>query len=367
LTLPAQIAVIVGTRPEAIKMAPVVLALRGSPKTEPILIATGQHGALFDEALEPFGLTPDIRLNASFGGLDPEVMVDAIKALLIPVLEQIQPALALVQGDTTSALAAAQAAVACSIPIGHVEAGLRSHDLQRPWPEEGNRIAIDRIATLLFAPTSGNVANLAADPSVRGQVHLTGNSGIDALLHIYAPPAICDARRSILATLHRRETIGEPLRRICGVLRNLADREDVQITLPLHPNPAVRSIISDALGDHDAIALLEPFAYPEMVARMAAADLILSDSGGIQEEAPALGVPLLILRDVTERPEAMECGGAILAGTDPDVIEAHATRLLDDVAARTAMAVPRFPFGRGDASEKIVAVIENYLRSQNVT
>jgi UDP-N-acetylglucosamine 2-epimerase (non-hydrolysing) len=351
-------------------MAPVMLALKESAVTEPILIATGQHGTLFDEALAPFGLTPDHRLDEAFHGLDPEDMVEVIEKALIPVLEPLQLSLALVQGDTTSALAAARAAAACGIPVGHVEAGLRSHDLERPWPEEGNRIAIDQVATLLFAPTADNVANLEADAKVTGQVHLTGNSGIDALLHIHRTshqPISKSGRRSILVTLHRRETIGEPLRRICEMLRKLADGGKVAVTLPLHPNPHVRSIISDARNDHPAITLLEPFAYPEMVTRMAAADLILSDSGGVQEEAPALGVPLLILRDVTERHEAVACGSAVLAGTDPDVIEAHVIRLLGDEAARSAMAVPRFPFGDGNASKKIVTVIENYLRSQNVT
>lgn len=356
-------------------MAPVVLALRESPMVEPILIATGQHGSLFDEALAPFALAPDYRLNEQFGGLEPEIMVSAIETALRPLLEKLGPSLALVQGDTTSALAAARAAAAEGIPVGHVEAGLRSNDLERPWPEEGNRIAIDRIATLLFAPTQGNLANLTADPEVTGQGYLTGNSGIDALFHIHRPPTGSaetkdgrkSARKSLLVTLHRRETIGEPLRQICVMLRRLADRGDLSIVLPLHPNPYVRLIIEDLLSGHSAISLAEPFSYPDMIARMAAADLILSDSGGVQEEAPALGVPLLILRDVTERPETIACGSALLSGTDPDTIYGDATRLLDDEAVWSDMAVPRFPYGRGDAAKKIVNVIENYLESQNVT
>lgn len=351
-------------------MAPVVLALRQSRTVEPILIATGQHGALFDDAQAPFHLTPDHRLDVPLAGLEPEAMASAIEAVLTPYLARIKPALALVQGDTTSALGAARAAVAAAIPLGHVEAGLRSHDLARPWPEEGNRIAIDRIATLLFAPTEGNVANLAADPEVTGQVHLTGNSGIDALLHIHAPMArrrSDSGRTSLLVTLHRRETIGEPLRRICAMLRQIADRGDLSITLPLHPNPQVRSIITDILGGHRAIALVEPLSYPDMIMRMAASDLILSDSGGVQEEAPALGVPLLILRDVTERPETITCGSALLSGTDPEAIRRDVITLLDDAAMRARMAVPRFPYGQGDAAKKIVTLIENYLGSQNVT
>lgn len=351
-------------------MAPVVLALRQNAAIDSILIATGQHGTLFDEALAPFGLSPDHRLDAGFAGLEPEAMAKAIEAALRPHLAGVRPALALVQGDTTSALGAARAAAAEGIPVGHVEAGLRSHDLERPWPEESNRIAIDRIAALLFAPTEGNIANLAADPAVTGQAHLTGNSGIDALLHVHSPserPTPEDRNKSLLITLHRRETIGEPLRRICRMLRQLADRGDLSIVLPLHPNPDVRSIIESLLGEHPAITLAEPFSYRDMIARMATADLILSDSGGVQEEAPALGVPLLILRDVTERPETVTCGSALLSGTDPEAIRGDVTRILDDDAMRARMAVPRFPYGRGNAAKKIVAAIENYLESQNVT
>jgi UDP-N-acetylglucosamine 2-epimerase (non-hydrolysing) len=351
-------------------MAPVMLALRNSPGIEPLLLATGQHGSLFDDALAPFGLTPDMRLEVALTGLQPEAMAVAMIDALTPLLQHVAPQLVLVQGDTTSALAAARAAVACGIPLGHVEAGLRSHDLMRPWPEEGNRIAIDRLADLLFAPTEGNLANLAADPEVTGAAYLTGNSGIDALLHIRRPAveqAKADGPLRLLVTLRRREIIGEPMQRICGMLRDLADRGDVSITLPLHPNPSVREIVAGALSNHPAITLIEPLPYPDMIAQMAASDLILSDSGGVQEEAPALGVPLLIARDVTERPEAVQCGSAILCGTDPDVIRRALTALIDDPVARTTMAIPRFPFGRGDAAKNTITVIENYLASQNVT
>lgn len=351
-------------------MAPVMLALRNSPGIEPLLLATGQHGALFDDALAPFGLTPDMRLEIALAGLQPEAMAATMVAALTPLLKHVAPRLVLVQGDTTSALAAARAAVACRIPLGHVEAGLRSHDLMRPWPEEGNRIAIDRLADLLFAPTEGNLSNLAADPEVKGAAYLTGNSGIDALLHIRRPavePAKAGGPLRLLVTLHRREIIGEPMLRICGMLRDLAERGDVSITLPFHPNPSVREIVAGALSNHPAIALIEPLPYPDMIAQMAASDLILSDSGGVQEEAPALGVPLLIARDVTERPEAIQCGSAILCGTDPDVIRRELAALIDDPAARTTMAIPRFPFGRGDAAKNTITVIENYLASQNVT
>ncbi len=214
------------------------------------------------------------------------------------------------------------------------------------------------------------MANLAADPQVAGKAYLTGNTGIDAFLHIRRETSSRAKQHNglhLLATLHRRETIGEPLREICQMLAALAERENVFLTLPVHPNPDVKRIVRNALEGRERIALIEPLPYPEMIGRMASSDLILSDSGGVQEEAPALGTPLLILRDVTERTEAMACGGALLAGTDPDAIYSETTRLLEDPAARSAMAIPRFPFGRGDASAKIIAVIENYLVSQNVT
>jgi len=346
-------------------MAPVQLALRQRAGFVPTLIATSQHGALFDQALQPFDITPDHWLEVPPPGLSPDAMADAIEARLIPHLRKGQPDLVLVQGDTTSALAAARAAAQCGIPVGHVEAGLRSHDLERPWPEEGNRIAIDRIATLLFAPTEGNMDNLAADPAVAGKACLTGNTGIDALLHIRREMSSRTMRHDglhVLVTLHRRETIGEPLRKICDILAAFAKLENVFLTLPVHPNPDVKRIVENALEGQARIALIEPLPYPEMIACMASSDLILSDSGGVQEEAPALGTPLLILRDVTERTEAMACGGAVLAGTDPDAIYSKTIRLLDDAAARSAMAIPRFPFGRGNAAAKIITVIENYLR-----
>jgi len=352
-------------------MAPVLLALAERSGIESALIATGQHGSLFDEALAPFGLVPDHRPDVAAAGLDPEPMALVIETALIPLLERLQPRLVLVQGDTTSALAAARAAVRSGIAVGHVEAGLRSGDLERPWPEEGNRIAIDRLATLLFAPTKGNLAHLAADPEVRGRAWLTGNSGIDALMHVRrslpTPAPSRDDVVDILVTLHRRETIGKPLRNICVMLRQLADRGDIRITLPLHPNPNVRAIIHEELRDHPAITLTEPFAYAEMIGRMSAADLIMSDSGGVQEEAPALGVPLLILRDVTERPEAVQCGSAILSGTDAGKIRDDVMRVIDDREMRQAMAIPRFPFGTGNSATRIVALIDNYLHSQNVT
>ncbi len=351
-------------------MAPMLRLLAEQAGFESILIATGQHLELFDDALRPFGLAPDHRLDLACDSGIPAVMADAIGISLLPLLKLLAPDLVLVQGDTSSAFAAACTADYLGIAIGHVEAGLRSHDPERPFPEETNRIAIDRLSQLLFAPTQGAMDNLAGDRQITGSRHLTGNSGIDALNLVLAdlpPPPPPDPRSRILVTLHRRETTGAPLRAICGALRALAARGDIVISLPLHPNPLVRAILLDELADVATIALLAPLCYRDMIAQMKASRLILSDSGGVQEEAPALGVPLLILRDTTERPEAVACGGARLSGTDPGRITADATALLDDAAAHAAMARPRFPFGRGDASRKMFTVIENYFAGRIVT
>ena len=351
-------------------MAPVQRALVSHPGIDPQLISTGQHAQIFTDALACFGLKPDLSLPPLDRPLAVDEMVAHLAQGLLPILRANAPELVLVHGDTNSTIAAAQAGQALGIPIGHVEAGLRSHDLTRPWPEEGHRIATDRIATLLFAPGPVAMANLAEDPLVTGQCHLTGNSGIDALFHILesSPRILPQAGvRRLIVTLHRREVIGEPLRAMCAAIRALADRPDVEVLLPVHTNRVVRAIVNEECGGHPAIALVEPLSYPEMVAQMSAAALILSDSGGVQEEAPALGVPLLILRDVTERPEAVQCGGAILVGTDPIAVHYHAARLLDDPAALRAMARPAFPFGRGDASSRIVTVIEKYLGLEKVT
>lgn len=351
-------------------MAPLHRAMRARPGIAPLLLATGQHGAMFDEALAVFGVAPDLKLSVDTNGLAPGECEARLAEALVPVLKTHSPALVLVQGDTTSAVAGARAAAALGVAVGHVEAGLRSHDLQRPWPEEGNRIAIDALSTLLFAPGRDAMRNIAADPAIKGKAYLTGNTGIDAvgiIRRTITPSWSAPGIKRLLVTLHRREVIGEPLHAMCRMLARLADRPDVRIALPVHPNPAVSAIIRGELSEHANITLLAPMPYPEMIARMAEATLILSDSGGIQEEAPALGVPLMILRDVTERPEVVTCGAALLAGTDPATILALGERLLDDPATLGKMARPRFPYGRGQASSRIVTVIENYLLREKVT
>ncbi|WP_156678704.1 non-hydrolyzing UDP-N-acetylglucosamine 2-epimerase [Sphingomonas profundi] len=355
---------IAGTRPEAIKLAPLALAAAARPGIDHRLVATGQHGALFHDALAAFHVAADADMRLLVQGQSIEALAALVGEGVARAIADVRPHVLLVQGDTTSAWAAARAAYALGVPVGHIEAGLRSGDMASPWPEERNRVEIDALATLLFAPTHGAAANLAGEPGIAGEVAVTGNTGIDALLAIHArPPAPAirpGARRLILATTHRRENIGAGIAGICAALRALARRPDVDIVLPVHPNPAVQAQILAALSGCARIDLPPALDYPAMVRLMARAHLILSDSGGVQEEAPALGVPLLVLRENSERPEVLESGNARLVGTDPARILAAAEAILDDPAAHAAMARPAFPYGRGDAAERILDAIEDW-------
>ncbi|MGF7147721.1 UDP-N-acetylglucosamine 2-epimerase (non-hydrolyzing) [Sphingomonas zeicaulis] len=356
---PRRIVSVVGTRPEAIKIAPIAIEARRRPGLSHSLIATGQHAALFDDALASFGIAADDRLHLTAAHASRAARLAALEADIATHLDQLGSDLVLVQGDTDSACAAARAAASLGLPIGHVEAGLRSGHPNRPWPEEGNRREIDACAALLFAPTPSNAANLAGS---EGFVAVTGNTGIDAMQiaepTLPAPPPAVPGQRRLLVTCHRRENQGEYLHGICDALRRIADRNDVLITLPLHPNPAVGPVIAARLGDHPRIDLITPLDHRAMLAAIRDADLILSDSGGIQEEAPAFGTPLLVLRDETERPEAVDAGHCRLIGNDPDRIVRTTARLLDDPIALAAMARPGLPFGRGDAAIKILDAIE---------
>lgn len=360
------IASIIGTRPEAIKMAPVLRELARRPGIRQTVVLTGQHqGLAIDESAVP-------GCNIQCLAFDPRHQTageirEAIQYALHTPLRRDRPAMVLVQGDTSSALAGALAAADCGIPVGHVEAGLRSHDLQQPWPEEGNRVAIDALADLLFAPTDLAAHNLA-DEGVKGRVAVTGNSGIDALFQARRPMAVVrepGSRKLILATCHRRINRGEALQRVAMALKRIARELPVDIVFPLHPNPHVRTAIEALLTDEPHIRLIEPVGYEEMVALIDASWIILTDSGGLQEEGPALGKPVLVLRNVTERPEA---GASLeLVGTDPDRIAAAVTRLLTDPAHYTRMATPSTAFGKGHASERIVDLIEAYFRDRQTT
>ncbi|ARS26771.1 UDP-N-acetylglucosamine 2-epimerase [Sphingomonas sp. KC8] len=312
-----------------------------------------------------FSLAVDHNLGLLTAGQSIEALETRIALALPPLIDKLRPDMVIVQGDTTSAWAAALAAHRHGVPVGHVEAGLRSHDMTCPFPEERNRVAIDTLSTLLFAPTDDASRNLITEPAVTGRIVVTGNTGIDALLAMR--DRVRDWRlhdggtRLILATCHRRENIGPGIASICAALRQLARRPDVQIALPLHPNPDVQTGVKQALSDVERITLLPSLSYPEMVRLMDRAHLILSDSGGLQEEAPALGIPLLVLRDNTERPEALATGNITLVGTDTDNIVAAATRLLDDPVAHAAMSHPAYPYGQGDAAERILNAIEDWF------
>ncbi|MDB5688979.1 MAG: UDP-N-acetylglucosamine 2-epimerase [Sphingomonas bacterium] len=311
---------------------------------------------------EAFGLGVARNLHLGRPGQSIDGLTERIGKAVTRLVGELRPDLVLVQGDTTTAWAAALAAHAAGAAVGHVEAGLRSHDPLLPWPEERNRVEIDAIATLLFAPSAQARANLMAEPAVTGRIHVTGNSGIDALLWMHARTDVLPTpgEKLILVTCHRRENIGEPIARVAAALAVLAARTDVRIVLPMHDNPAVRAGIVAALGRVAGVHLIEPLPYPEMVALLARAHLVLSDSGGLQEEAPALGVPLLVLRENTERPEALASGNIALVGTDPQAIVAAATRLLDDPEAHAAMAIPCFPYGAGRAAECMLDAIEEW-------
>ena len=350
---------VVGTRPEAIKLAPVAHALTARG-IAPRLVLTGQHPAL-DPA--DFGLRgfPADRLGCP-GEEDPQRHVHAVTVALFAQLADA-PDLLVVQGDTSSALGAALAAFTAGVPVAHVEAGLRTHDPQLPWPEEEYRTAIDAGADLLFAPTAVAAGNLFAE-QVAGEIHVTGNTAIDALLAAEAglpPPTRRDGDRPrFLVTAHRRESWAAGLQSIGEAVVELARDADVQFVL--HPNPHVAAKMHALLDGAPGVQLLQPCGHHELLMRMRDADLVLSDSGGIQEEAPALGVPLLVLREKTERPEGIACGSARLVGTSAERIVSEARQLLADETALATMRRRSFPYGDGHSAPRIAAIIEQWLR-----
>jgi UDP-N-acetylglucosamine 2-epimerase (non-hydrolysing) len=311
------------------------------------------------------GLSGFAQLHLSCRGRpDPNLHVRQVTAALLPHLRNSAPQLLVVQGDTSSALGAALAAFTAKVPVAHVEAGLRTHDPQLPWPEEEYRTGIDAGAELLFAPTELAARNLRRE-LVPGEIHLTGNSGIDALLSVDAalpPPALRNGGLPrLLVTCHRRESWGEGLASVSAALREIAGSGLARVDLLLHPNRHVAAAMRQQLAGTPNLQLLGPCTHPELIRRMRDADLILSDSGGIQEEAPALGTPLLVLRDKTERPEAIATGNARLVGTDAATIIAEVQRLLNDPAALAAMSRRSFPFGDGRAAQRMAAIIDSWL------
>ncbi|HEV8339094.1 MAG TPA: UDP-N-acetylglucosamine 2-epimerase (non-hydrolyzing) [bacterium] len=364
------IATIFGTRPEAVKMAPVVAALRASADFHPLVIVTAQHREMLDQVLSVFDIVPDRDLDIM---LPEQSLVDiTTRALsgLYPALGELRPAMVLVQGDAHTTFVGALAAYYHRIPVGHVEAGLRTADKYQPFPEELNRRMTTVLADLHFAPTPAARDNLLREGVPRKAVVVTGNTVIDALSAIVArapaalPPAVppLDGRRMVLVTTHRRENWGEPLRQIYLGLLDLLERfPDVELIFSVHLNPAVRRVVSQVLGSHPRAHLIEPPEYAPWVQLMSRAHLILTDSGGIQEEAPALGKPVLVLRRVTERPEGVEAGTALLVGTDRERIVAEAGALLADPWRYAAMAQSRNPYGDGRAAERIVEALRMYF------
>lgn len=346
-------------------MKPVARALAAQGVT-PRLVFTGQHPAL---SPRDFGLDhfPQHTLDCA-GREDPHAHVKAVTAALLPTLAG-KPDLVIVQGDTSSALGGALAAFAAAVPVAHVEAGLRTHDPQLPWPEEEYRTAIDADASLLFAPTELSAANLYAE-RVPGEIHVTGNSGIDAVLEAarqLPPPALRDGgAQRVLVTCHRRESWAEGLESIAAALVALG-RDGVCVEVILHPNPYVAERMRGLLLNQHAVELLDPCGHQELLRRMRDADLLLSDSGGIQEEAPALGVPLLVLRDKTERPEGIAAGCSRLVGTDTDRILQATRELLGDPLTLARMSKPAFPYGDGRAGERIAGVIVQWMERQSMT
>jgi UDP-N-acetylglucosamine 2-epimerase (non-hydrolysing) len=362
---------IFGTRPEAVKMAPVIHRLQESRQFISIVVTTGQHREMLDQVNELFGIRPDVDLDI----MRPEQsLVDITThalAGLDRVLDERRPAMVLVQGDAHTTFIGALAAYYHRIPLGHVEAGLRTYDKYQPFPEEMNRRMTSLLADLHFAPTPRAKRNLVQEGLPADTVIVTGNTVIDALQMVRALPEVGPmpglppllARRLLLATTHRRENWGEPLWEIAAALRDLLDRfADIVLVLSVHPNPAVRRVVHDVLHEHPRAHLIEPPEYRPWIQLMQQAYLILTDSGGIQEEATALGRPTLVFRHVTERPEAVEAGTVRLVGTDRGNIVREASRLLTDASAHRRMAQAQNPFGDGRAAERIVQALRFYFR-----
>lgn len=358
---------VVGTRPEAIKMAPVILTLRNEPWAEVRVLATAQHRHMLDQVLNFFNIEPEIDLdimrpNQALSTLTARILLD-----MDDVLQGERPDVVLVQGDTTTVMTVALACFYHHIPLGHVEAGLRTWDMQNPFPEEANRVIAGRLARWHFAPTEGSRQNLLREGVLDSDIVVTGNTVIDALFLTAAKDLeigidLNPDRRLVLVTAHRRENFGEPFRNICRALHTLGkNNPDTQFLYPVHPNPNVKDVAHAMLGGCRNISLCEPLDYAPFVMAMKRAYLIISDSGGVQEEAPALGKPVLVLRDETERPEAVEEGVVKLVGPNYERIIEETQRLLDDKGAYHAMARGVSPYGDGHAAERIAKTLRENL------
>jgi UDP-N-acetylglucosamine 2-epimerase (non-hydrolysing) len=366
------ICITLGTRPEAIKLAPVIQQFRQLPEFKTHVVLTGQHREMVDQVMQLFELEADEDLKI----MQPKQSLTEITCRSLQGLEglfeKIAPQLVIVQGDTTTAFAAALAAFYQKIPVGHVEAGLRTDNIYNPYPEEINRRLISQLTQLHFAPTQKAFENVQRS-GVTGEIHLTGNTVIDALLTVADRHPECpipglewDKYRVLLSTVHRRENWGEPLKDIIEGFQLILDKfPDTALLLPLHRNPTVREPIQKALGNHPRVFLTEPLDYGQLVGAIQRCYLLLTDSGGIQEEAPSLGKPVLVLRETTERPEAVEAGTAKLIGTKPTSIATAASELLSNAQAYQKMANAINPFGNGKASQRIVRIVKDFLQCKS--
>lgn len=364
-----KVMVVFGTRPEAIKMAPLVLELQKQSETiETITVVTAQHRQMLDQVLETFRIQPDYDLDIM--GKNQSLLDITAKILekFDPVVKEVQPDMILVHGDTTTTFAASLVAFYNQVRIGHVEAGLRTFDKYSPFPEEMNRQMTDNLADLYFAPTSESKANLLMEHHPESSIFITGNTAIDALrltvqedYHHQVLDQLDPQKKLVLVTMHRRENQGQPMRAVFAALREMVDAHpELEVVYPVHLSPAVQEAAKDILGDHDRIHLIAPldvFDFHNLASR---SYFIMSDSGGVQEEAPSLGKPVLVLRDTTERPEGVKAGTLKLVGTDPERVKEEMTALLTDHDLYQKMASARNPYGDGKASERIVQAIQHY-------
>lgn len=379
-----------GTRPEAIKMAPVVLALQADPHFKTTTVVTAQHRQILDQVLELFKIKPDVDLNTMKANQTLTGITVRVLEGLEPVLAEYRPDILLVQGDTSTAFVAGLAAFYQKIAVGHIEAGLRTDKLYDPFPEEMNRRLLSRLAEMQFPPTSWAYGNLEKEGLVSEQTYITGNTVTDALRLILdqlpqglpetlktveypglsSEPVLQTAslkgRRVILVETHRRENLGEPMAQVCRALRRIVDRhEDVELVFSVHPNPKVREVVCPSMGGHPRIHLLEPVPYTDLLRIMRASSLIMTDSGGIQEEAPSLGVPVIVLRATTERPEGIDSGNAILAGCDEEAVFSAGDELLTDEAKYRRMSNAASPYGDCRAAERICkAILHKFCPSE---
>lgn len=379
--MPIKIMLVFGTRPEAIKMAPLILLLAGDERFDCRVCVTGQHRHMLDQVLDIFGIEVTYDLAIMRKQQDLSDVTSAVLLGMRDVFKQFTPDIVLVHGDTATTLSASLSAYYHRIPVGHVEAGLRTHDLYSPWPEEGNRKVAGALATLHFAPTASSAANLRREGVDPDRILVTGNTVIDALLHVVERlkadgdtvsafrerlPALNPERRMVLVTGHRRESFGDGFERICQALSTLASRfPDVDIVYPVHLNPSVQEPVNRLLAGIGNIHLIEPQEYLPFVYLMERAHIVLTDSGGVQEEAPSLGKPVLVMRDTTERPEAVEAGTVKLVGTDATTIVGEVTQLLNNPVEYGRMSFAHNPYGDGSASRRIVEGLIAWARCKS--